>query len=92
MDLDIGFLIICCLAFLPVHFKDMHPRAGSRHRQFHGVIDELHGNTGILAGICRVIEQHLATDGLSDGLSISIGSDEDMDALLAFLQGEMNGG
>jgi histidinol-phosphate aminotransferase len=36
--------------------------------------------------------RHFASDGLSDGLRISIGSDEDMDALLASLQGELHGG
>jgi len=36
--------------------------------------------------------RHFASDGLSDGLRISIGSDEEMDALLASLQGEMHGG
>jgi len=36
--------------------------------------------------------RHFDSDGLSDGLRISIGSDEDMDSLLASLQGEMNGG
>jgi histidinol-phosphate aminotransferase len=36
--------------------------------------------------------RHFASEGLSDGLRISIGSDEDMDALLASLRGEMHGG
>ena len=36
--------------------------------------------------------RHFDSDGLSDGLRISIGSNEDMDALLASLQGEMSGG
>ncbi len=36
--------------------------------------------------------RHFASDGLSDGLRISIGSDEEMDSLLASLRGEMHGG
>ncbi len=36
--------------------------------------------------------RHFASDGLSDGLRISVGSDEEIDSLLASLQGEMHGG
>jgi histidinol-phosphate/aromatic aminotransferase/cobyric acid decarboxylase-like protein len=35
--------------------------------------------------------RHFASDDLSDGLRISIGSDEDMEALLASLKGEVHG-
>ena len=36
--------------------------------------------------------RHFASNGLSDGLRISIGSDEEMDSLLASLRGELHGG
>jgi histidinol-phosphate aminotransferase len=36
--------------------------------------------------------RHFASNGLSDGLRISVGSDEEMDSLLASLKGETHGG
>ncbi|HVP17381.1 MAG TPA: histidinol-phosphate transaminase [Spirochaetia bacterium] len=36
--------------------------------------------------------RHFASDGLSDGLRISIGTDEEIDSLLASIEGEMHGG
>ncbi|HUI71748.1 MAG TPA: histidinol-phosphate transaminase [Spirochaetia bacterium] len=36
--------------------------------------------------------RHFASDGLADGLRISVGSDEEMEALLSCIKGEMHGG
>jgi len=49
---------------------------------------------GLYEGLLRqgFLVRHFASDGLSDGLRISVGSDEEMDTLLACIKGEMHGG